>query len=223
MSETERIKKNYEDYKSNPIVAKNATFTEYINQVTKEREKLYKNIILSNFRKPNELELLEVGAGAGANLSFFKNLGIIDENIYANELLEDRVIELKNNFPTIHTLPGDALQLKFENKFDIVFQSTVFTSILDADLKKQFADKLWKMTKPNGIILWYDFMYDNPKNKSVKGINKSEIKLLFNDSKNIEFFKVTLAPPIGRKFQNMYSFLNSFSFLRTHVIAVIHK
>lgn len=223
MNETDRIKKNYEEYKSNPVVAKNNTYTEYIHQVTQERQSLYQKIILSKFRKPEKIELLEVGAGAGSNLSFFKNLEIVDKNIYANELLEDRAAELKNNFPDIHTLPGDALQLSFKNKFDIVFQSTVFTSILDSDLKKQFADKLWSMTKPNGIILWYDFMYNNPKNKSVKGINRSEIKLLFNDSKKIEFFKVTLAPPIGRRFQNLYALLNGFSFLRTHVIAVIYK
>lgn len=223
MSETDRIKKNYEDYKSNPIVAKNATFSEYINQVTKERQSLYKQIILSKFKNTEKLKLLEVGAGAGANLTFFKELGFKDENIYANELLEDRAAELKSNYPIIHTLPGDALQLSFENKFDITFQSTVFTSILDMDFKKKLAGKLWSMTKTNGIVLWYDFAFDNPKNKSVKGITKEEIKQLFNQSSNIEFYKVTLAPPIGRRFQKLYSFLNTFSFLRTHIIAVIHK
>jgi SAM-dependent methyltransferase len=223
MSETDRIKKNYEDYKSNPIVAKNATFSEYINQVTKERQSLYKQIILSKFKNTEKLELLEVGAGAGANLTFFKELGFKDENIYANELLEDRAAELKTNYPNIHTLPGDALQLSFENKFDITFQSTVFTSILDVDFKKKLAGKLWNMTKTNGMVLWYDFAFDNPKNKSVKGITKQEIKQLFHQSSNIEFYKVTLAPPIGRRFQKLYSFLNTFSFLRTHIIAVIHK
>lgn len=223
MSETDRIKKNYEDYKSNPVVAKNATFTEYIAQVTAERQNLYKQIILSKFKNPTELELLEVGAGAGANIFFLKELGFSDKNIYANELLEDRAIELKANFPNIHTLPGDALKLAFENKFHITFQSTVFTSILDFDFKKKLAGKLWDMTKTNGIVLWYDFAYDNPKNKSVKGIKKAEIKELFHQSKKIEFYKVTLAPPIGRRFQKFYSFLNAFSFLRTHIIAVIHK
>ncbi len=223
ITETERIKKNYEEYKSNPTVAKNHTYTEYINQVTKERQNLYKQIILSKFKKSEELELLEVGAGSGSNLASFKNLGLLDKNIYANELLEDRVKDLKTNSPNVNILPGDALQLSYENKFDIVFQSTVFTSILNADFKKQFANKLWNMTKQNGIILWYDFIYDNPKNKSVKGINKSEIKLLFKDSTKIEFHKVTLAPPIGRRFQKLYSLLNSFSFLRTHIVAVIHK
>lgn len=223
MSETDRIKKNYEDYKSNPVVAKNATFTEYIHQVTAERQNLYKQIILSKFRNIEKLELLEVGAGAGANISFFKELGFKDENIYANELLEDRANELKANFPSIHTFPGDALQLTFENKFHITFQSTVFTSILDFDFKKKLASKLWNMTQPNGIVLWYDFAYDNPKNKSVKGITKNEIKQLFHQSANIEFYKVTLAPPIGRRFQKIYSLLNAFPFLRTHIIAVIHK
>lgn len=223
MEETERIKKHYQDYTNNLTVDINSTHAIYNNQIVKERLNLFKQIIASKFKNTEKLKFMEIGAGAGSNIPFFSSMGIIDENIYANELVEDRSQKLKLNFPNIHVLPGDALQLDMENTFDIVFQSTVFTSILDLNFKKKLAKNLWKMTKTDGIVLWYDFMYDSPNNKSVKGIDKSEIKLLFNESKNIDFFKVTLAPPIGRRFQNLYSFLNSFSFLRTHVIAVIHK
>jgi 2-polyprenyl-3-methyl-5-hydroxy-6-metoxy-1,4-benzoquinol methylase len=223
MNETERIKQTYEEYKSNSVVAKNGSFTIYIHNIVAERQALYNQIITSHFGGTENIQFLEAGAGGGSNIGFFRSIGIKDENIYANELLEERVAELRSNFQGIHILPGNALKLDYKNKFDIVFQSTVFTSILDKVFKKQLAEKLWDMTKPGGIILWYDFMFDNPQNKSVKGISKKEIKTLFNQSDKIEFYKVTLAPPIGRRFQNLYFFLNSFSFLRTHIIAVIHK
>ncbi|HLC83685.1 MAG TPA: class I SAM-dependent methyltransferase [Bacteroidia bacterium] len=223
MEETERIKKHYQDYTNNLTVDINSTHAIYNNQIVKERLNLFKQIIISKYKNTEKIKFMEIGAGAGSNIPFFNSLGIKDENIYANELVEDRSQKLKLNFPNITVLSGDALQIKMENAFDIVFQSTVFTSILDLNFKKKLSKNLWEMTKTGGMVLWYDFMYNSPNNKSVKGIDKSEIKLLFNDSKNIEFFKVTLAPPIGRRFQNWYSFLNSFSFLRTHVIAVIHK
>ena len=223
MNQTDLIKKKYDDYKSSPTVARNSTYTLYINEIVQERQNIYSQIISSRHTKPEDIQFLEAGAGEGANLHFFRSIGIKDKNIYANELLEDRVKELAANFKNINIYPGDALQLNFKDKFDIVFQSTVFTSILDLNFKKQLAAKLWDMTKPEGIILWYDFMYNNPRNKAVKGINKKEIRLLFDDSTHIDFYKVTLAPPIGRRLQKLYSFLNRFSFLRTHIIAVIHK
>lgn len=81
-----------------------------------------------------------------------------------------------------------------------------------------------EMVKAEGIIIWYDFIYNNPGNKDVQGINKSEIRKLFKQAKDIEFFKVTLAPPISRRFYRLYHLLNTFfPFLRTHVIAVIKK
>jgi 2-polyprenyl-3-methyl-5-hydroxy-6-metoxy-1,4-benzoquinol methylase len=223
MNETDRIKRTYEDYKSNSVVAKNGSYTTYIHNIIAERQTLYNQIITSHFTSTENIQFLEAGAGEGSNIGFFRSIGIKDENIYANELLEERIKELRSNFQQINILPGNALQLNLKNKFDIVFQSTVFTSVLDNNYKDQFALKLWELTKPGGIVLWYDFMFDNPKNKSVKGISKNEVRALFPDSLKIEFYKVTLAPPIGRRFQNFYSFLNWFPFLRTHIIAVIHK
>lgn len=80
------------------------------------------------------------------------------------------------------------------------------------------------MAKENGLILWYDFKYNNPSNKDVKGVNKREIKELFPDAKKIIFHNVTLAPPIGRRVGKFYNLVNLlFPFLRTHIIAEIYK
>lgn len=145
-------------------------------------------------------------------------------NIYANELLDDRVAILDKNIPNTNIYSGDALKLNFENYFDVVFQSTVFTSILDFDFKKLLAQKMWDMTKENGLVLWYDFKYDNPSNKDVKGVGRDEIKKLFPNSKKIVFHNVTLAPPIGRRVGKLYNFFNIlFPFLRTHIVAEIYK
>lgn len=224
MNETERIKKYYEERQEDTIVQKSHTSELFIHQMKKERETIYKQIILSNFKHPENLKIMEIGAGAGANIPFFNAMGIDYKNIFANELIDERATKLKNVFPDVPLFVGDASTLNFENNFDIVFQSTVFTSILDADFKKRLAHKMWQMTKPAGLVLWYDFKYNNPWNKSVKGINKKEIKKLFPETKKFNFYNVTLAPPIGRRFQSIYKLLNTlFPFLRTHVVAVIYK
>lgn len=222
MQETEQIKARYEKRKNNPdYPGKNILFVEY---VIKERESVYRKIIDDNFKTNRNLKILEIGAGEGANIKFFQTAGLKDGNIFASELLPERAKVLRDKFPGITVAEGDALQLNFDEQFDIVFQSLVFTSILDDDFKVKLAQKMWSMLKPGGIILWYDFRFNNPSNKDVKGVGKTEIMKLFASSAEIIFFNVTLAPPIGRRIGKLYNIINSvFPFLRTHIIACIKK
>ena len=90
-SEQELIKLRYENRKSDSRVvnhAKNAAFKYWIQ---KEREKEYIKILKAEFDDLATIKVLEIGAGAGGHIRFFKNLGIPLENIHVNELLEDRV------------------------------------------------------------------------------------------------------------------------------------
>ncbi len=223
MNELESIKNRYKKRKAIDANKKYITDSLFTKYLLSERQEKYKNILINSFKEISKIKLLEIGAGGGSNLIFFHTLGIPFKNIIANELLEDRVTELKRNLPEANIFSGDAMQLKFKNEFDVVFQSTVFTSILDDDFKKDLAAKMFEMIKPGGIGLWYDFIYNNPSNPDVKGIPKLEIRKLFPLANKIKFYSVTLAPPIGRRVGILYPVFNLFPILRTHVVAEIHK
>lgn len=224
MDELSKIRERYESRKEkgNPR-GKGAELFDYYHRQEKEIKTL--NILRKRYGSEfSELRFLEIGAGTGNNLPFFLDTGFNPENIWANELLDDRNEILRKNFPLIQHDHGDASQLKYHNKFDIVYQSVVFTSILDKKLKEAVATNMWRMLKPGGIILWYDFQYDNPGNQDVKGIGEREIKSLFPEAKSIIFTKTTLAPPIGRRVFGLYNLINKLlPFLRTHLIAEIEK
>jgi len=224
MGEIENIKKRYaqRDNASNQQSLGAFYFSHYMQA---ERELVYAKFLRENYGNfLGEKKMLEIGAGNGANIHFFIREGFMPENIWANELLGNRFMLLKQSFPHINCLEGDASQLNFENHFDLIFQSTVFTSILDMDFKMKLARTMMKMLKSDGVVLWYDFKFDNPRNKDVKGISKREIKRLFPDASKIICKKVTLAPPIGRKVMNHYCLINKmFPFLRTHMVVSIFK
>jgi len=190
-----------------------------------ERERLYAEILGIHFNHDfTGLKIMEIGAGTGTNIHFFCRTGFLNANIFANELSDARFEILSGLYPGIQLFKGEASQLDFVDEFDIVMQSTVFSSILDHQLKIKLAAKMFEMVKPEGLILWYDFKYNNPVNSHVKGINKREIAGLFPVAKKIEFKNVTLAPPIGRKVGRYYHVINwLFPFLRSHLIAIIHK
>jgi SAM-dependent methyltransferase len=205
-----------------------------------ERETIYARIIRQTFGSDlSKRKIIEIGAGAGGNLLFFQYLGFQWGNIYANELLEDRYNLLKMRIlpPPIQVqqadwqtltekvcIQGDALQLPYKEEFDVVLQSTVFTSILDDSFRKALADKMLDMLKPGGIILSYDFTYNNPNNRDVRRLTKKEIENLFSGCRDIQFQKVTLAPPVARRVGKLYNLVNFiFPALRTHLIAAIKK
>lgn len=224
MQEIDKIKQRYELRKKKPPrQTHGALLFENFHRAEKERH--FSGILKNYFRMDyGDLKMLEVGAGTGKNLKFFVEAGFRPQNIWANELLDERYRLLMKDFPNIHGLPGNAVELNFIETFDLVLQSTVFTSILDHDFRRLLADKMVTMTKPGGMILWYDFLFDNPRNKDVQGIPKKCVRELFPDIKSITFTKVTLAPPIGRRVGNLYNVINGlFPFLRTHVIAVMIK
>ena len=83
-----------------------------------------------------------------------------------------------------------------------------------------------RVTKPDGLILWYDFLYDNPKNPDVRGVRKREIQRLFPGC-SVGLRKVTLAPPIVRRLAArawwLCTILEAIPLLRTHYLGVIRK
>lgn len=202
-----------------------------------ERDMIFAQIIRDVFGNDlSSRKVIEIGAGSGHNLLFFQYLGFQWGNIYANELLEDRFSFLKNRIlssPVQTTssewskevcFQGDALDLPFKGEFDVVLQSTVFSSILDMSFREKLAEKMFDMLKPGGIVLSYDFTYNNPQNKDVLKLTKADIKSLYPNAREIYFRKVTLAPPIARRLGSFYNIINFlFPFLRTHMVTCIKK
>ena len=93
---------------------------------------------------------------------------------------------------------ASAAQLPFlDQKVDLVFQSTVFTSILAGDLKQRVASEVMRVVRPDGLILWYDYLVNNPWNSDVRGVKRREISQLFPDYR-IELERITLLPPLTR-------------------------
>ena len=176
----------------------------------------------------DQRRVLEIGCGSGVNLLQFLSFGFSPQNLVGNELLEDRIAVARKRLPAALALhPGDAVGLQLpDESFDVVFQSTVFTSILDPAFKRRLAEKMWSLVRPGGGVLWYDFMFDNPRNRDVRGIPRAEIDKLF-PVRAAWARRITLAPPIARAVTrihpSLYTFVNLVPWLRTHCLCWIPK
>lgn len=172
--------------------------------------------------------LTEVGCGSGGNLLELLRIGFRPEHLTGIELLPERVAQARHVLPAATALiAGDATQAPIEPASqDIVFQSTVFSSLLDDAFQQQLADAMWRWVKPGGGVLWYDFTVNNPRNPDVRGVSLARVRELFPQGR-LSACRVTLAPPLARAVCRvhpaLYGLLNSFPLLRTHVLAWIGK
>jgi ubiquinone/menaquinone biosynthesis C-methylase UbiE len=116
-------------------------------------------------------KILEVGCGAGQWLRDFVKWGARPENVTGIDLLADRVSKARRLCPpAVRIECASAAHLPFsKERFDLVLQSTVFTSILDPDLRRRVASEMMRVVKPDGLILWYDYHVNNPWNKMCGG------------------------------------------------------
>jgi ubiquinone/menaquinone biosynthesis C-methylase UbiE len=196
---------------------------------SREREKEIVSALARHGCLPLEnARILEIGCGAGYWLREFVRWGARPENIIGIDLLPERIAEATTSCPSRITLRcQSAAKLDYSSgTFDLVFQSTVFTSILSKHLKTQIAREMLRVLRPGGTILWYDFTVNNPWNPDVRGISRREINQLFPGCR-FEFQRLTLAPPIGRPLARastlLYQALSALKIFDTHCLATIHK
>jgi SAM-dependent methyltransferase len=174
------------------------------------------------------LSLLEVGSGDGGNLLELLRMGFAPEKLAGIELLPERHAAARQRLPAAVALTlGDAAALPLAPAgWDMVFQSTVFSSLLDAPFQQRLADAMWAAVKPGGGVLWYDFTVNNPRNPDVRGVPLSRVRQLFPGG-TMQARRVTLAPPVARAVcrvhPSLYTVFNTLPLLRTHVLAWIAK
>ncbi len=170
--------------------------------------------------------VLDVGCGSGSELAKFMGYGAAAKNLFGVDLIGERLAEARDRYENLHFSCGNGTALPYpDGAFDLVLQFTVFTSILDGEIRRRIASEMLRVLSPRGFILWYDYRL-NPTNPQTRGVEKAEIASLFPDC-DILYRRVTLAPPLARLVAPRSWFLCAtlglFSPLKTHYLAAIRK
>ncbi len=179
--------------------------------------------------------ILDVGCGKGDWLVDFVRWGADPSGLSGIDISESRIGMARKR---ICSHPGDggmgaelrvgeATSLEWKDEtFDIVVLGTVMSSILDPSVRSEVAAEIRRVVRPGGIVLWYDFFVNNPWNRNVRGMGRSEIGRLFPDFE-IRLRRSTLAPPLARKVARLSWLaaegLAALKFLDTHYVGTLRK
>ena len=156
----------------------------YMNNQERER-RLIGLLKKAGLDQPENMSVLDLGSGWGHNFLLYLKLGFSPGNMRGIELLDDRCRHCEDLLsPKIEIIQQDALSVDLPpNSVDIVSQFVVFSSVLDDDFQSELASQMWRWVKPGGSILWYDFVYNNPRNKDVRGVPLKRVRALFPEGK----------------------------------------
>ena len=110
--------------------------------------------------------------------------------------------------------------------FDVVHQSMMLSSIVDAETRTRTAEVLWSLLRPNGILISYDFWL-NPLNPNTVDISWAELQRLFQHGLKVYARRVTLAPPLGRKLailrKPVLLALERLRFMNSHLLVALRR
>jgi ubiquinone/menaquinone biosynthesis C-methylase UbiE len=183
--------------------------------------------------------ILDVGCGTGQWLVDFETWGASRRNLAGIDLLPERVAASRTRLaPLRHddgttvaagadVREGNAAELPWgDQAFDIVFHSMMFSSILDASMRHEVAREMVRVLAPGGIVLWYDFFVDNPRNPNVRGVRAEEVRALFPGF-TMRGRRITLLPPLARRLVPVSrlaaELLSEIRLLNTHLLIALRR
>lgn len=173
------------------------------------------------------LDMLEVGCGSGAVLLNLIRWGADPARLHGCDLVEERVAAARHRLPLASSLVvADGGALPYANaRFDLVLQVTVLTSVLDSGLRQRMSREMWRVLRPGGAVLSYDFRFQGA-NPAVRAVHPREIRELFPEGRFMQQ-RITLAPPVARRLARRSwlacELLHAIPWLRTHDLVLVEK
>jgi ubiquinone/menaquinone biosynthesis C-methylase UbiE len=121
--------------------------------------------------------ILDVGCGGGFDLSHWLSIGWPADALAGVDLVEDRIVLAKDRCPGVDLRVTSGSSLPFaSNSFDVVTAVTVFSSILDAMVRRRLFAEMRRVVRPGGSILVYDFVIRNPRNPDVAAMTPGRLR-----------------------------------------------
>ncbi len=197
-AEQQRIQHAYRAWHGGAALARYAWHRPEILQQEASRSRALASLLSSTVGADlSRLRVLDVGCGTGGFLRQLIDWGAHPCHLTGTELQADRLEQSRARTAqgvTWRLGPPDSVP---QASYDLVSAQAVFSSILDAALRRELAAQMWRALRPGGWCLIFDFRYDNPRNRHVRKVTRGELERLWPGGQR-RYRSLLLAPPISR-------------------------
>lgn len=227
-AEQERIEHVYRQWHGGAALARYAWHRPEIVRQAAARSRTLATLLAATVgRDLSATRVLDVGCGNGGFLRQLVDWGATPAHLAGTELQPDRLDQARSrSAPGVRWHLG-GLDAFADDSMDLVSANTVFSSILDEDLRRALAADMWRVLRPGGWTMIFDFRYDNPRNPQVRKVGAVEL-LRFWPAVQRHYRSLVLAPPLGRALASLPWMLPELlaacvPLLRSHFIYMARK
>ena len=172
------------------------------------------------------LRVLDVGCGAGRSSRLLVDLGVEPGNLVAIDFRESAIAVARRKNPAIRFQHVASLSEWPREIFDLVIQSTAFSSLPGSTLRKETASLMEKSLREGGYIFWWDLLHAH---RFADG-ERLEPKSLFPSMQLIRERQVSLRPDLNDALRGLRgagkwisSVLGPFGHPPTHLCAFLRE
>lgn len=227
-AEQERINHVYRQWHGGAALARYAWHRPEIVHQSAQRARTLAALLAATVGSDlSALRALDVGCGDGLFLRQLIDWGATPAHLAGTELQQDRLERAGQQ-----TAPGvrwhfGQLDAFADDSVDLVSAHTVFSSILDEDRRRALAAEMWRVLRPGGWAMIFDFRYNNPRNPNVRKVSDVEL-LRFWPAEKRHYRTLMLVPPLSRTIARLPWLVPELLTallppLRSHFVYMAHK
>ena len=174
-----------------------------------------------------ERRVLDIGCGSVGSLAEMMALGAQSQHLFGIDARWDHLDTAKRRLPRVQVQQGNGERLDWpDGHFYLVLLFTVISSSLDPGTAGRVASQASRVLAPGGAVLYYDFRYDNPRNRDVRGVTKRDVLALFPHLQ-VYLSTITLLPAVARRLgwaaSTLHPLLALIPPLRIHYLGLLQK
>jgi ubiquinone/menaquinone biosynthesis C-methylase UbiE len=171
--ETTRIREVFEARDRSGQAAWKAAASRFLSaERMSQLERLVRTEIPTSIRP----SIVDVGCGGGHDLAAWLERGWSPELLAGIDLVSGRIEAARKRCPGVDLRVGSGTDLPFESgQFDVATAATVFSSIPDTHSRQRLFAEMYRVVRPGGLVVIYDFVVRNPRNSNVLAMGANRI------------------------------------------------